>query len=309
MIRARMPTRKGYQARSATRELGSRPAPDSLARQALRRFLKHRLAVGGALLMATIVLIAIAAPLVAPHDPNFIDLRNMRRPPSGAHWLGTDLAGRDVWSRLAYGGRTSLTVGLGAVTIYVAIGTTLGALAGYFGGLVDQVVMRVTETIMSIPSLVMIIVFVSVVGPSLLSVIIVIGLLNWAGAARLVRGQFLSLRQEEYVLAARVVGANALRIIIRHLLPNTLGPLTVLATFGIANAILLEAALGFLGLGVRPPTPTWGGMLNEAQSPTVLGQFPWLWLAPGIAIACTVLAANFIGDGVRDAVDPRASRK
>jgi peptide/nickel transport system permease protein len=222
--------------------------------------------------------------------------------------LGTDLIGRDVWSRVAYGGRTSLSVGILAVALYALIGTFLGALAGYFGGLTDQLIMRIADTVMSIPSLLMVIVFVSVIGPSLTSVIIVIGLLGWPATARLVRGQFLSLREAEFITAARVIGASDGRIIVRHTLPNTFGPLSVLATFGIANAILLEAALSFLGLGVRPPTPSWGGMLNEAQSPAVLAGLPWLWLAPGIAIATTVLAVNFIGDGIRDAVDPRAVR-
>ena len=290
---------------------GQRPGAarqDSLLRLAFRRFRRHRLAVLGAAVMLATVVCAVLAPVVASQDPNEVDLLAIRQPPSAAHWLGTDLIGRDVWSRVAYGGRTSLAVGLLAVGLYVLLGAVLGSLAGHFGGVVDQVIMRLADTVMSIPSLLMIIVFVSVVGPSLTSVIVVIGLLGWPGTCRLVRGQFLSLREEEFITAARIVGASDARIILRHTLPNVFGPLGVLATFGIANAILLEASLSFLGLGVRPPTPSWGGMLNEAQSPAVLAGLPWLWLSPGLAIAMTVLAVNFIGDGIRDAVDPRAVR-
>lgn len=273
-------------------------------RRTLRRFLRHRLAIVGTAIFVPLVLLAIFAPLVTTHDPNFGDLQAVREAPSRTHWLGTDLIGRDVWTRVVYGARVSLAVGVLAVSMYVAIGTILGALAGYFGGIVDQVIMRLTESLMSIPSLVMVIVFVSVIGPSLKSVIVVIGLLGWPGVCRLVRGQFLSLREQEFVTAAQVIGASPSRVIFRHILVNTFGPLTVLATFGIATAILLEASLSFLGLGVRPPTASWGGMLNESQSPTVLSTMPWFWLSPGLAIALTVLAVNFIGDGVRDAFDP-----
>lgn len=279
---------------------------EGLTIKAWRRFLRHRLAVGGGLVMLLIIVVAVFAPITGRVDPLDVDLRAIRRPPDMAHWFGTDLIGRDVWSRVVHGSRVSLTVGVLAVALYVLIGTVLGALAGFFGGLLDQLIMRITDVFLSIPTLLMVIVFVSVVGPSLTSIIIVIGLLGWPGTCRLIRGQFLTLREEEYVTAARVVGASDSRIIARHILPNTLGPLTVLSTFGVASAILLEASLSFLGLGVRPPTPTWGGMLLEAQSPTVLSTLPWLWIAPGLAIAITVLAVNFIGDGLRDALDPRS---
>jgi peptide/nickel transport system permease protein len=281
-------------------------ASASLTSKAISRFTRHRLAVGGSIIMLAVVLIAVVAPLVTM-DPDAIDLRAVRQPPSGAHLFGTDLIGRDVWSRVAHGARTSLAVGILAVSMYVLVGTLLGALAGYFGGWLDHLVMRLVDIVLSIPILLMVIVFVSVVGPGLISVITVIGLLGWPGTARLVRGQLLSLREEDFIMAARVVGASATRIVLRHLLPNTLAPLTVLATFGVATAILLEASLSFLGLGVRPPTPSWGNILFDAQSPTVLSEMPWLWLAPGLAIAITVLAVNFIGDGIRDAVDPRAN--
>ena len=201
-----------------------------------------------------------------------------------------------------------MIVGLGAVAIYVVIGTVLGGIAGLSGGKTDQVIMRATDTLMSIPTLLLVIVFVSAIGPSLFSVVAVIGLLGWPGACRLVRGQLLSLRESEFITAARVVGVRP-RDPDRHLIPNIVSSLAVLATLGVASAIILEAGLSFLGLGVRIPTPSWGEMINAAQSPTVLIDTPWLWIAPGIAIALTVLSVNFIGDGLRDALDPRAVRR
>jgi peptide/nickel transport system permease protein len=234
-------------------------------------------------------------------------MRAVRSAPSAAHWLGTDEVGRDVWSRLVYGARTSLSVGFGAVAIAVAIGTVMGALAGFYGGWVDQLTMRLTDTVMSVPPLLMIIVFVSLIGPSLQTVIVVIALMTWPGTARLVRGQFLTLREREFVLAARVLGARDWRIIVRHVLPNVLGPLSVVATFGVASAILLEAGLSFLGLGIKPPLSSWGVMINSAQSSNVLINLPWLWIPPATTISLTVLAVNFIGDGLRDALDPRSA--
>lgn len=303
--RVRVPASRGAPAAAQAEASDPLVRQETLARKALRRFLRHRLAVGGSIIMLAVIFVAVLASLLT-QDPADVDLLAVRQPPSAAHWLGTDLIGRDVWSRVAHGGRTSLSVGILAVGLYVLVGTALGALAGYFGGWVDHLIMRLVDTVLSVPLLLMVIVFVSVIGPSLFSVITVIGLLGWPGTARLVRGQFLSLREEEFIMAARVVGASDLRIIVHHMMPNTLGPLTVLATFGVATAILLEAALSFLGLGVRPPTASWGNMLFDAQSPAVLSGLPWLWLSPGLAIAITVLAVNFIGDGVRDAVDPRA---
>ena len=284
------------------------PEHTSLARAAARRFLRHRLAVIGVLVLVAVILMAVLADLVSSH-PFSTDVAAINKPPSAAHLLGTDRSGRDVWARLVHGARTSLTVGLGAVALYVMIGTILGGIAGMVGGTVDQVIMRATDTLMSIPTLLLVIVFVSVVGPSLGSVVAVIGLLGWPGACRLVRGQLLSLREAEFVAAARVVGVSGPNILVRHLLPNIVSSLAVLATFGVASAIILEAGLSFLGLGVGVPVPSWGDMINAAQSPTVLIDEPWLWLSPGIAIAITVLAVNFIGDGLRDALDPRSTRR
>jgi len=285
------------------------PRRETPLQKAHRRFLRHRPAIAGTIILVIIVVGAIFAPFVAPQDPTAIDLELVDQPPSVHHWLGGDRSGRDVWSRVIYGIRVSLVVGFGAVGLYVLIGTLLGLFSGFAGGAVDQLLMRLTDTVLSIPTLLLVIVFASVVGPSLYSVIAAIGLLGWPGTARIVRGQVLSLREAEFVMAARALGARSAHIAARHLLPNLFGPLTVVATFGVANAILLEAALSFLGLGVQPPTPSLGGMINQARAPSVLHDIPWLWIPPGIVIALTVLAVNFVGDGLRDALDPRSTRR
>jgi peptide/nickel transport system permease protein len=280
----------------------------SLARAALRRFLRHRLAVIGIVLLTVIILMALFADVISSR-PFFTDVKAVSQPPSAQHLLGTDRSGRDVWARLVHGARTSLVVGLGAVTIYVLIGTFLGGIAGLMGGAADFIIMRAVDTLQSIPVLLLVIVFIAAIGPSLGSVVAVIGLLGWPGACRLVRAQMLALREAEFVIAARVVGVGTLGILFRHLVPNIVSSLAVLATFGVANAIILEAGLSFLGLGVKIPVPSWGEMINAAQSPSVLIDTPWLWISPGVAIALTVLSVNFIGDGLRDALDPRAVRR
>lgn len=272
------------------------------------RFRRHKLAVAGAIVLLILVVVAIAAPLLAPHAPNAVSLANYRKPPSLAYPLGTDAQGRDVLSRLMYAARISLSVGFVAVSIYVAIGTVLGGLAGFFGGWVDTVIMRVADMVLSFPSIIVIITIVSILGPSILNVMLVIGLMGWPPIARLVRGEFLTLRERDFVTASKSTGAPDIRIIFRHILPNATTPIIVNATFGIAQAILLEAGLSFLGLGVQPPTASWGNMLNGAQSITTLEEMPWLWLPPGITIIVAVLSINFVGDGLRDALDPR-SRK
>jgi len=279
---------------------------ETFAGQAFARFKRHRLAVVGAMILGGIVLAVLLAPLLLP-NPLAIDLRSIKQPPSLKHPFGTDLQGRDVLSRVVAGARTSLIVGFGSVALFVTFGTIAGMLAGYYGRWTDQVLMRTTDAFLSAPPLLMIIVFVSLIGPSLPAVIIVIALLGWPGTARLVRGQLLSLREMDFVTASRVVGQRGRSIIVRHMLPNVLGPITVVATFGVASAILLEAALSFLGLGVRPPDPSLGSMITAAQSPEVLLSVPWLWIPPGVAIALIVLAVNFVGDGLRDALDPRAT--
>lgn len=282
----------------------------SPTRAAVRRFLRHRLAIVGVFLVAAIILLAALAPFLTPWAPNWIDFdTGARQPPSAAHVLGTDVAGRDIWARVLYGGRTSTIVGFGAVGLYLLIGTVLGMIAGYYGGILDQVIMRFTDTILAIPPLLLIIVFVAVVGPSIGSVIVVIALLGWPVTCRLVRGQLLVLREAEFITAARVVGVPDRSILVRHMLPNILGPITVVATFGVATAVLLESALSFLGLGVRPPEASWGNLITEAISPVVLNQLWWQWMPAAVAITATVLGVNFIGDGLRDAIDPKTMKR
>jgi peptide/nickel transport system permease protein len=259
----------------------------------------------GAAVIVALAVIAILAPQVATHDPYAVDLLQVREGPSAKHVLGTDEAGRDVLSRVIFGTRVSLSVGLVSVTIYVLLGTVLGAISGYYGGAVDNTIQRVTDTVMCFPGLIIIIAAVAIVGPSIYNVMAVIGLLQWPAVCRLVRGQFLSLREQDFVLAARAIGARDRRVIFHHILRNAIAPVTVAATFGVATAILTEAGLSFLGLGVQPPTASWGNMINSAQSAGVLQEMPWLWVPPGVLIALAVLSINFVGDGLRDAIDPR----
>jgi peptide/nickel transport system permease protein len=269
------------------------------------RFFKHKLAVLGLIIFTLLVLMAIFAPLIAPQDPLEVGY-DFEAKPSSEHLLGTDQVGRDVFSRLIYASRISLTVGLGAVSIYVIIGTVLGAIAGYVGKWADMIIMRITDVFMSFPFLMVILVLVSVMGPSLFNIILVLGVLGWPPIARLVRGSVLSLKQMDYVKAGVALGYTAPKILINHILPNALAPILVNATFGIASAIITEASLSFLGMGVQPPTASWGNMLTEAQSLTVLAGQPWLWVPPGLMIILAVLSINFMGDGLRDAVDPKS---
>jgi peptide/nickel transport system permease protein len=249
---------------------------------------------------------AILAPTITKQDPYYQDYSAIKAPPGEGHLLGTDALGRDVWTRIVYATRVSLSVGLVAVGIYTFIGTALGAIAGYYGGTIDSVIMRVTDVVMSFPLLIIIITVVALVGPSLFNIMAVIGLISWPSICRLVRGQFLSLREQEFVTAAYCLGTPPARIIWSHLLPNCVGAITVAATFGMAGAILTEASLSFLGLGVPPPQPSWGQMLTEAQKLSILADMPWLWIPPGVMIALTVLCVNFVGDGLRDALDPQS---
>jgi peptide/nickel transport system permease protein len=265
------------------------------------------MAMVGIIFLAVLILIALAAPIVAGKDPTKMDPRQSMQPPTADHLLGTDVAGRDIWARLVFGARVSLAVGLVAVSISMTISLVLGTLSGYYGGTVDMAIMRLTDMMMVFPGLILVIAVVSVLGPSIFNVMIVLGILGWTGTTRLLRGQILSVRELDYVLAARAVGVPNARIMMAHVLPNAIAPLLVAATFGIAGAILTEAGLSYLGLGVLPPAASWGSMLNAANSITVLERNWWVWIPPGVAVLLTVMAINFIGDGLRDALDPRTT--
>ncbi len=271
-----------------------------------RRYKRHVPAMVSSVVLLILIIVAIFSPQVTGgRDPYISHLKNFRAVPSQEFPLGTDALGRDVFCRLVYASRVSLSVGLVAVSIYLVIGTLLGVTAGYVGGIVDSSIMRLSDVILSFPMLMLIIVIVSVIGPSIYNVMVVIGFLGWPPVCRLVRGNVLSLREKEFVMAARASGATDFRIASRHILPNTFAEVIVAGTFGVAGAILTEAGLSFLGLGVQPPMASWGNMLIDAQSLTILESMPWLWVPPGLMIALSVLSINFIGDGLRDALDPR----
>jgi ABC-type dipeptide/oligopeptide/nickel transport system permease subunit len=259
----------------------------------------------GVAVIAVIVVMAVFAPLVARQDPNAIDLINLLDPPSRAHWLGTDVQGRDVWARLVYGARVSLAVGLVSQTIAVSLGVTLGLLAGYYRGWIDEVVMRLADVTLAFPTLLLLIAMSAAFQPSMGVVFVTIGVVGWAGMARLVRGQVLVVRDLEYVQAARALGIKNRRVMLLHVLPNVVGPVVIAATLGIAGAIMAEAALSFLGLGIQPPTPSWGSMIADGRDLDQLRNAPWTSLAPGLAIGAAVLGFNLLGDALRDALDPR----
>lgn len=270
----------------------------------IKRFKKHKLAVFSFWFLVLITILAIFAPIIAPFDPKEIT-DAFSAPPSWDHWLGTDQVGRDVFSRLLYAARVSLIVGIGAMLIASIIGTILGLIAGYFGGIIDGIIMRITDVFMSFPYIMFILVVASIVGPGLVNIVLILGILGWPSIARLVRGNVLAIKQSDYVKASVALGYKTPRILFKHILPNTIAPILIYATSGVAGAILDEAALSFLGLGVQPPGASWGNMLSNAQSITILSTQPWLWIPPGILILLTVLAINYIGDALRDALDPR----
>lgn len=268
-----------------------------------RRFTRHKMAVAGVFVLAIFIICAVFAPIIAPYPPDDI-VGSFSAAPDGSHLLGTDQVGRDVFSRIIYASRISLLVGVASTGISLVIGIVLGLVSGYFGGIIDMVVMRVTDMFMAFPYIMLILVVASIVGPGLLNIISIMGFLNWPGVARLVRGNVLSIKESNYIKAATVSGLSTPRILFSEILPNTIAPILVNATSGIAWAILDEAALSFLGFGVQPPTASWGNMLNGAQSLTILTSKAWLWLPPGLAVVLTVLSINFIGDALRDALDP-----
>ncbi|MBA1272269.1 ABC transporter permease [Stutzerimonas azotifigens] len=287
--------------------LMSRPAFGlRLPRRAVRplgRFMANRGAVVGALILLCFILAALLAPWIAPHDPLKANFMAVRQAPSLVYWLGTDELGRDLFSRLLWGARSSLLAGAVSVAIALAIGVPLGLAAGYFGGMLDALISRVVEALLSCPFLVLAIALGAFLGPSLMNAMIAIGLSAMPIFVRLTRGQVMAIRHEDYLEGARAIGLPDRWIILRYVLPNVLSPIVVQAALTIASAILAEASLSFLGLGQQPPTPSWGSMLNTAKN--FMEQAPWMSIAPGVAIYLTVLSFNLVGDGLRDALDPK----
>ncbi|HCT37360.1 MAG TPA: peptide ABC transporter permease [Firmicutes bacterium] len=275
----------------------------SLWKDVVRRFFHHKLAVIGLVVLIIIALSAIFAPFVAPHDPAFIDEYNRFAIPNAEHIMGTDELGRDVFSRLVYGGRISLSVAALATLVTVFVGTFLGSLAGYYGGWVDNIIMRLADVFFTLPLLFFVLILAILMGPGMRTIILSIGLLSWMTPARLIRGSLLSLRKMEFIEAALAIGVKPSRIIMKHMIPNSLAPLIVQGTLDVANVILIESSLSFLGYGIQPPASSWGTMLSGAQN-YMLNAW-WLAFWPGMMILITVLAVNFIGDGLRDALDPK----
>ena len=282
----------------------TRTAERSQWQLAFERFRAHRPAVLGVFVLATLALLSAAASVVSPYDPDKTALLLIYEPPSVSHPFGTDDLGRDLATRILYGGRVSLSVGLLAVTVAVSIGTLVGVVAGYYGRWIDSLLMRFVDMMYSFPRLFLLILFgVFFKGMTVGVIVLVLGVLSWMTTSRLVRASFLSLKQREFVEAARCVGASDRRIIVRHILPNSLAPIIVAATLGVAAAIIAESTLSFLGLGIQPPTSSWGNMLNHAT--TDMDKAPWIAIFPGLFIFLAVVSINFIGDGLRDALDPR----
>jgi peptide/nickel transport system permease protein len=275
----------------------------SLFRDTLRRLLRNPLAVAGGIVILLLFAVAAFPFLFTSHDPNRIDILAVLEPPSREHPLGTDDLGRDVLARMVYGARVSMKVGFVAVGIATAIGLVVGLLGGFYGGVTDSVLMRFVDIMLCFPSFFLILAVIAFLGPSIITIMVVIGVTSWMGVARLVRAETLSLKERDFVAAARAQGAGDLRIIFRHILPNALAPVLVSATLGVAGAILVESSLSFLGIGVQPPTPSWGNILTAGKNYI---EFAW-WLSvfPGLAILITVLGYNLLGEGIQEAVDPR----
>ena len=277
---------------------------DKSQNRALRRFFNNRLATIGLIIFTTIIFITIFAPIICKYSPQKIDLLNRLKPPSSEHIFGTDKIGRDVFARILYGGRVSIFVGIGSALGAAIIGVLIGSYAGYKGGLIDNIFMRISEIMMSFPRIVLVLLAVSIVGQSLWNLIVIFILTGWGSIYRMTRAKILSIREEEYVLALKAFGLNDIIICYKHMLPNALGPVLINITLSTAMFILQEAALSFLGLGVPLNIPTWGNILNVAQDISVLRENWWIWLPVGTVISIFVLSVNFIGDGLRDSLDP-----
>ncbi|MEW6162200.1 MAG: oligopeptide ABC transporter permease [Nitrospirota bacterium] len=268
-----------------------------------KRFSKNRLSVIGAVTVLLLLIISILAPFIAPYDPTATDVRHTLSPPSKKHPLGTDELGRDLLSRIIWGSRVSLKVGFVAVGIAIMTGVIIGSISGFYGGVIDAVLMRFVDIMLAFPTFFLILAVISILEQNIFTIMVVIGLTNWMDVARLVRAEFLSLKEKDFVSAARAVGVSDVRLIFRHILPNALSPVFVAATFGVAGAILIESGLSFLGLGVQPPEPSWGNILTTGKDNIEVAW--WLSLYPGLAILVTVLSYNLVGEGLRDALDPR----
>ena len=269
-------------------------------------FYKNKLALTGCGIVVLLFAVSLLAPVIAPYDPGAIDLKNVLASPSAEHWFGTDQLGRDVLSRMIWGARISLKVGFVATGLAILIGMILGAVAGYYGGWIDAVIMRFVDIMLCFPTFFLILAVIAFLEPSIWNIMIVIGLTSWMGVTRLVRADFISLRERDFVRAARSIGANDARIIFVHILPNALASILVAGTLGIAGAILTESALSFLGIGVQPPTPSWGNILTAGKDNIDIAW--WISLYPGLAILITVVGYNLLGEGIRDASDPRLKR-
>jgi peptide/nickel transport system permease protein len=279
-------------------------ASTSLVELAWGRFVKHRLAVVGAVVLGLVAGVCFSAPLIVPESAaNQVNPVLFRAPPSAERPFGSDDVGRNILWRSIYGGRISLAIGALSISLAMTIGVVLGSVSGYYGGWTDSLIMRLTDAMLSMPSLLLLIVVTRILGPSVPTIVLVIGLLNWMQVTRIIRANFLSLKEQDFVLSARAIGVSNAAIIVRHILPNTLAPVVVAATLGVGHAVILEASASFLGLGVQPPTASWGSMLNRAQGLLVVA--PWVAIFPGLLILITVMSINFLGDGLRDALDPR----
>ncbi|QFT88370.1 Dipeptide transport system permease protein DppC [Bacillus sp. THAF10] len=286
---------------------GLQGKPETLFQITVSKFMKNKLAIIGGILLLTIITLAILAPWITQFEPQKQSLLNkLQKPGTGEHLLGTDRFGRDVLSRVLYGARISLLVGFASVAGSITIGTVVGSVAGYFGGKIDAVLMRLVDVIISIPTIFLLITLVTIFNPGVDKLILIFALTGWTGTARLVRGEFLSLRTREFVLASKTIGTRSYKIIFSHILPNAMGPIIVAATLNVGGVILAESALSYLGLGIQPPTPSWGNMLQDAQNFTIMLKHWWYPLIPGIMILITVLSFNFVGDGLRDALDPKS---
>ena len=272
--------------------------------RALRKLLSNKLAVAGLVIVTIAITMALFAPLICKYDPLKIDLKNILQPPSREHLVGTDKLGRDIFSRLVYGGRVSILVGLGSALASALIGVSIGAYTGYKGGIVDSFMLRLSEIVMAFPQIVLVLLLVSIAGQGLKNLILIFTLTGWGGIYRMTRAQMLSLREEEYAQALRAFGLNSMTIAYKHILPNAVGPIAVNITLSTAMFILYEAALSFLGLGVPLNIATWGNIVNVAQDLRILQDYLWLWVPAAIVISLFVLAVNFIGDGLRDSADP-----